>query len=363
MFKILFISSEFPPGPGGIGTHAFNVSNTLRKRKFEVIICTVSDYVSDEQAKNFDDNCSLRIMRFKRSSNKIVNWCNRAKIIYDVLIKEKITHVFISGHSSIMFIPILKIISNVKIITIIHGSEFKIGILKKFSMLCIRLTDNIIAVSNFTKSLIPRNLQLKTIVAQNGIDLKEWMQPKNPPTLNNFPVLLTVGSISTRKGQHNIVSALPFIKKIFPNVHYHCVGQTKDKEKLLKLIKKLDVVGRVSIHGIVSKTTLKDMYDKAHVNMILSEKTKDGETEGYCISVLEGNTFGVPAIGSRHSGLRESIVCDINGILVNQKSPEEIASALKKILSNYKKFFNNSINHASSNTWDNSIIGYEKLIK
>ena len=47
-------------------------------------------------------------------------------------------------------------------------------ILKKISMLCIRLTDNIIAVSNFTKSLIPMNLQLKTIVAQNGIDLNEW---------------------------------------------------------------------------------------------------------------------------------------------------------------------------------------------
>ena len=363
MSKTLFISSEFPPGPGGIGTHAFNVSNTLRKRKLEVIICTVSDYVSDEQAKIFDDNCLLRIMRFKRSSIKIVNWCNRVKIIYNVLINEKITHVFISGHSSIMFIPVIKTISNAKIITIIHGSEFKIGILKNFSRLCIRLTDNIIAVSNFTKSLIPRSLQLKTIVALNGIDPNEWMQPKYLPSLNNFPVLLTVGSISTRKGQHNIVSAIPYIKKIFPNVHYHCVGQTKNKEKLLKLIKKLGVVSRVSIHGIVSKTTLKGMYEKAHVNMILSEKTKDGETEGYGISVLEGNVFGVPAIGSRHSVLKESIVSNINGILVNQNSPEEIATALKKILSNYKKFFNNSINHANSNTCDNSIIGYEKLIR
>ena len=65
MSKTLFISSEFPPGPGGIGTHAFNVSNTLRKRKLEVIICTVSDYVSDEQAKNFDDNGLLEVDNLK----------------------------------------------------------------------------------------------------------------------------------------------------------------------------------------------------------------------------------------------------------------------------------------------------------
>ncbi len=363
MFRTLFISSEFPPGPGGIGTHAFNVSKTLHKRKLWITICTVSDYASSQEARAFDNNSALRVIRFKRYRRNTINWYNRIRVVCSIIINEKITHAFISGRSAIFFIPLIKLISNVKIITILHGSEFKIGILRTFSLFCLRLTDNVITVSNFTRSLIPNNIKKKAVVAHNGIDLSEWRRPKFVPSLNNFPVLLTVGSISTRKGQHNIINALPFIKKIFPNVHYHCVGEPKNEKKLLKLINNLGVNKEVSIHGIVSRPRLMNLYNKAHVNMILSERTADGEIEGYCISVLEGNIYGVPAIGSNHSGLKESIVSGINGILVNQKSPKEITEALKKIFSNYHLFFKTSIDHATLNTWDKAVIEYEKFIK
>ena len=42
--KILIISSEFPPGPGGIGNHGFNISNELTKRGYRVIINTISGW-------------------------------------------------------------------------------------------------------------------------------------------------------------------------------------------------------------------------------------------------------------------------------------------------------------------------------
>ena len=363
MFKTLFISSEFPPGPGGIGSHAFHICNTLRKRKLWIIICTISDYISVEEANVFDKNSSLKVIRFKRYNNYLYNWYHRIKIVCGIIINENITHVFVSGRQSILLIPIIKLISNVKIATIIHGSEFKVGLVRKFLLLCLRLTDNIITVSNFTKNLIPSKLNINTVVIHNGIDPSEWGEIMNIPSFNNYPILLTVGSISLRKGQHNIINALPYIKKIFPNVHYHCVGETKGKDYLLKQVHDLGLKRNVSIHGIVSKSILKDFYNKAHVNMLLSERTLDGEIEGYGISILEGNIFGVPAIGSNHSGLKESIIPDQNGILVNQDNPEEIINALKRILSNYEEFYNNSIRYAKSNTWDDRIIKYENFIK
>ncbi|GIR29654.1 hypothetical protein CM15mP43_12780 [bacterium] len=59
--KILIISSEFPPGPGGIGSHAFNLSNGLSKRGYEVIINTKSDYVDKNQEDLFDIKYSYKI--------------------------------------------------------------------------------------------------------------------------------------------------------------------------------------------------------------------------------------------------------------------------------------------------------------
>ena len=35
--KILIISSEFPPGPGGIGSHAFNLSSQFTKEVIKLL--------------------------------------------------------------------------------------------------------------------------------------------------------------------------------------------------------------------------------------------------------------------------------------------------------------------------------------
>ena len=67
--KILIISSEFPPGPGGIGSHAFNLSDGLSKRGYEVIINTKSDYVDKYQEDLFDIKFSYKIYRFRRKKH------------------------------------------------------------------------------------------------------------------------------------------------------------------------------------------------------------------------------------------------------------------------------------------------------
>ena len=36
--RILIVSSEFPPGPGGIGDHAFNLAEQLTFNGFEITV-------------------------------------------------------------------------------------------------------------------------------------------------------------------------------------------------------------------------------------------------------------------------------------------------------------------------------------
>ena len=38
------------------------------------------------------------------------------------------------------------------------------------------------------------------------------------------PQLITVGNLTQRKGQHNMINALPELLKKYPDLHYHCVG-------------------------------------------------------------------------------------------------------------------------------------------
>ena len=60
--KILIISSEFPPGPGGIGNHAFNISSQLFKRGYQIIVNTKSDYVNENQEIMFDLNAHIKFL-------------------------------------------------------------------------------------------------------------------------------------------------------------------------------------------------------------------------------------------------------------------------------------------------------------
>ena len=361
--KILIISSEFPPGPGGIGSHASNLSSQLHKRGYQIIVNTKSDYVNENQETMFDLKCPYEIIRFKRRKSILQTWIHRLKIIRSTIIKYNIKNVIVSGEFSIWTIPILKIYSDIKITTIIHGTELAQNWYKQWTLFCLRKSNKIIAVSNFTKSLIPKTLKFNTHVINNGLNVEEWSETKGKFTLKNYPILLTVGSISLRKGQYNVIKALPQIIKDFPLTHYHCVGDIRDKRSILDLIKDLRLNDKVTLHGILKHSELENMYKIAHVNMMLSNNNSNKDFEGFGISVLEGNIYGTPAIGAWESGTEDAIKNYYNGELVNPNNIKDVIGSLKSIYMNYDNYVAQSRSHAMNNDWDEKMNQYEELIQ
>ena len=128
--------------------------------------------------------------------------------IRKTILRYKIKQVIISGEFSIWIIPFIKIYRDIKIISVIHGTELGRNIFLKWTSFCLAKSDNIISVSNFTKTLIPKYLE-KKIVINNGVDVDKWNGTDRDKSLTNYPILLTVGSISIRKGQYNVIKALP----------------------------------------------------------------------------------------------------------------------------------------------------------
>ena len=361
--KILIISSEFPPGPGGIGNHAFNISNELTKRGYRVIINTISDYVDKNQEVLFDLKYSYKIFRFKRKKNAFLTWLHRLIIIRKTIIKNKITNVIISGKFSIWVIPFIKIYKNVKIFTVIHGTELGETLTLKWTLFCLGKSNNIISVSNFTRSLVPEKLKLKTSVNNNGIDINKWNGVSDTYALDNYPILITVGSISLRKGQYNVIKLLPTIIEEFPNAHYHCVGNYGEKKDLLNIIEELKLNDYVTLHGYCEHSELEKLYNLSHVNMLLSNNNNNTDFEGYGISVLEGNLYGVPAIGAKDSGLEDAIRNHYNGAIVDPNNNKDVMDSLKNIFMDYNNYSIRSKLYAKANKWDRKIDQYEQFIK
>ena len=84
--------------------------------------------------------------------------------------------------------------------------------------------------------------------------------------------------------------------------------------------------------------------------------------EGFGISVLEANVYGLPSIGSEHTGLEDAIKNNFNGEIVDPNDSQKIVKALKQIFNNYETYSKNSKIFARKNMWENKIRQYEKIL-
>ena len=77
--KISIISTEFPPGPGGIGSHAYSLTEALSNKGWEMDVFTCGDYSAKQTIVDFDRKQSFKIHRFRRKG-----WLTYFYRLYDV---------------------------------------------------------------------------------------------------------------------------------------------------------------------------------------------------------------------------------------------------------------------------------------
>jgi phosphatidylinositol alpha-1,6-mannosyltransferase len=372
--KILILSSEFPPGPGGIGQHAYSMADSLAERDYDLKVVTVSDYSSASECMNFDSNIKhFGIIRFKRYRS-LLNQLFRFWVLIKKIHSFKPAITIHTGRFPLMVNALLHWflkINKIKTIAVIHGSEInpKSKIQKILNQRGIRKADFVVSVSDYTQSLIPGNLLKHGSynIIGNGITKimqKNWdnyLRLREKP--NNVLRLLTVGNVIPRKGQHNVINAIPTIKQKYNNVIYDVVGMRRYPELADKQLMQNNVAENVIFHGRIQKhADLNAFYNEANIFMLLSENIDDGDVEGFGIAALEANYFGVPVIGSKNTGVEAAVKDGFSGILVDAQNPLEIAMAIEKIMENQEWFFENSKKWARSNHWDLLVEKYIEVI-
>ncbi len=364
--NILLISSEFPPGPGGIGQHAYSLATALNKLNSFVIITTISDYSTKEEERQFDlENSQFEIIRFKRYF-PILTQLHRFLKILITIYKNPPKAIILTGRFPLIFNAIFgstKKLTRIKKIVVLHGSEVNpTNFLERFlNQKGIIKSDYVVSVSQFTKNLIPskiKNLKEpdKYKVIGNGLmskALTDWEQNQTKIELKGCPKLITVGNVLPRKGQHLVVKAIPRLITEYPGLHYHIVGIRRDVTKVDEYIKSCDVSNYSTFHGRVNKhSDLAPFYRSCDILMLLSENQENGDVEGFGIVALEANYFGVPVIGSKGTGVEEAIKDGFSGILVDSNDPNQILEAIHGILKNKEHFEKESKNWARENHWD-----------
>lgn len=356
----LIITSEFPPGPGGIGMHAYCMAKGLVHNGTKITVLCSMDYTTEAEISSFLTSLpeNLTVHRIKR--NSFLTYINRITTILSLYKEHKFDKVILTGRFPLWIGIMLKKIFGEKIRTeaIIHGSEIKIGnnLSQYLTRQAIMIADKCHAVSAYTKALIQdKKISRDINVLPNGLDISSWsdVDVVVPFEWKGYPKLLTVGSITQRKGQHNIIRSLQRIIEKYPEVHYYIAGKDDNKSELTDLINRLKLQNNVSILGKLSEKDLKRAYKSADVFCMLSEATKDGDVEGFGIAVLEANIYGLAAIGSSNTGLEDAIQDDKTGYLVNAHDAIAVLSSIDKLLGKDKKILSeNCRSWAMKHDWN-----------
>lgn len=344
--KLVLLASELPPGPGGIGNHAYHLALELQRNGWQVTVIAPQDYAREEEIASWAQRQPFEIVRLHRSALRawqLLAWFWR---ILRIVLLRRPQILLASGQRAAWMAGWISRLTGRQLVTVGHGTEFSAR--GRFARALNRFAYNraalLVAVSEYTRQkiedcgLMPAALR----VIPNGADASLYrpLPPEEVEELRGHDavvapehrVLLTVGRVDRRKGQDLVIRALPQILGELPEVHYVVVGLPDRAEELLKLAEELGVSSHVFFLGRQPTSALVGYYNACDLFVLTSRHTDDGDFEGYGIVVVEAALCGKPALVAGDSGLAEAVIDGQTGLVVPPEDPHAIASHVIRLL-------------------------------
>ena len=340
--RLLVLSTEFPPGPGGIGTHAWELCSHARSAGWDVTALTLQDYVTVREAEAFDVAQTFPVIRLESKGNTARRTMARLRAAVRVTDHLDPDIVVASGNGAVWLTALAPTIKRRGVVAVGHGMEFARR--DRFSHFMNQLAYGgaaaVVCVSDYTRGKMvasgihPRRAE----VIPNGGDARVFrpadgsVRPYPDNTVAGKKTILTVGNVGVRKGQDVVVRALPRLVALGIDVHYVVVGLPTRGRDLIDLARQVGVADRVHVCGRVETDELLWAYQAADLFAMTSREAANGDFEGYGIAVLEAALCRTPAVVTDGSGLEEAVVHDETGLVVRQDDPAAFAEAAGRLL-------------------------------
>jgi phosphatidylinositol alpha-1,6-mannosyltransferase len=211
--------------------------------------------------------------------------------------------------------------------------------------LALHKANRVLAVSHFTADWV-RKLGVadsKIEIVHPGCDINSF-RPVDPKidfrqrllgSSSGDHVILTVGNLVPRKGHDLVIRALPKLLSSGFHVSYLIVGDGPHRSTLERLAQEIGVSSRVIFAGRLAYEDLPQVYAMSDVFVMPSREQQElHDVEGFGMVFLEANACGKPVIGGRSGGVGDAILDGVTGLLVDPIDVDDIAKAIKCVLSN-----------------------------
>lgn len=342
--RVLMVSSEFPPGPGGIGNHAWQLALSLCRLGWVVEVVSPQDYASPAEIEGFRAQLPFALHRVSSGRNRLREAASRLLIASKVIRCQRPDVILGSGFSGVLVTTTLSRVHRLPSVAVAHGSELgPVGIVNRLlRAAAFDRASLVVAVSHFTRQLVlavgmrPRQLEviLNAADGERFTPLPEARQRefRKAKGFAAASLLLTVGHVSERKGQEQAIRAVPLILRAVPDAHYLMIGLPTLQPELGRLADELGVGDRVHFLGRVGESELLQWLNACDLFLMTSRTTSTGDCEGFGIAVVEAALCGKPAVVTRGSGIVEAIEEGLTGLAVGEGDASATAVAVVSLL-------------------------------
>lgn len=343
--RILILSEDYPPYPGGIAQWARGMARGLAVASgadIRVLYRPRKDY----KVPPADTGLSLVPIPGKRWK-QFRTWICRKSLRETIRSGYKPDLVIATTWNVARGLTGLKEKHGFRLVLVVHGLEITrpMPALKRWWLKeTLEKVDQIISVSRFTAGRLIAGypgIEPKVRILPNGIDPGDFQSSTLVPALrqrfnpDGLPLLLTFARVIERKGHDTVIRALPAIIRETGPVVYLIAGKWEETwyQNLLQLITDLRLESVVRFTGYVTDEEKVAIYQMSDLYVMMSREL-DGDTEGFGITYLEANVCGKPVIGGRSGGVADAIVDGETGYLVGPTDVEGLAGRCIGLIKN-----------------------------
>jgi len=172
----------------------------------------------------------------------------------------------------------------------------------------------------------------KAVAHHSGIMLDDFRHAER--LAEEEVVFLTVARLAQNKGVQDAVEAFATVNREHPHTRLRIVGEGPQRGELEKLIRSLDLEGMVELAGAMPHNKVLDEMLKAHVFVLPSFTTSEGEKEGIPNALMEAQATGMPVVSTRHAGIPELVSDGKTGLLVDERDIAGLASKMSWLVDN-----------------------------
>jgi glycosyltransferase involved in cell wall biosynthesis len=231
-------------------------------------------------------------------------------------------------HGVMAFLP--KWLNGVRIVATCHSAEIALASKSKLSTAvlarCLQAADMNTANSSHTARLVREISGEVAHVLPYGATIKI-----EPASDSAVPFLLFSGRLIARKGVCYLLEAMQWIVESHP-IKLIITGDGPERTPLAAQVEKLGLGDWIEFAGFVTNERLSELFRTCTIYVHPAIYDDRGDTEGLGVVLIEALLNRKPVVASNVGGIVDVIKDEDTGLLVPEKDPPALASAVLRLL-------------------------------